>query len=211
MITTIAAWREFWDAHVEPVAGWLNWWEGHHLYDLALESGHGRLAEIGSYCGRSTLCIARALRDRGHGTLHSVDLFDRAYTFEGSDAPMATAEILDANLRRAGLRELVVITPGDSRDGRTVTAVPGDLGFLFVDGDHDYGALAVEWKLWRPKMAPRASVAYHDYGNAVVGDGPTRFCGEIASQFERVSICDRFLREPGAIPGGLFIGRGLLP
>ena len=40
--------------------------EGRHLYQVALEAAHlGPCLEIGSYCGKSTVCIGTACRESG--------------------------------------------------------------------------------------------------------------------------------------------------
>ena len=64
------------------------------LYNLVLASGHlgGDVLEIGSWCGRSTAILAKALAACGSGTVHAVDLFphkndwrrnaDGSYSFE---------------------------------------------------------------------------------------------------------------------------------
>lgn len=200
----------FWLRFVAPVPGWLNPWEGYRLYRLAKDRAPRVVAEIGSYQGRSTLCLAAGLAHTG-AVLHAVDLFESAYTFADCSSPPAQASQLTNHLRAAGLNSLVRVHTGDSRNRDVAALVPDGLELLFVDGDHEHSSLVDEWALWRPKMAVGATVVFHDYGNDVVGDGVTRLCNGIADSFATTEKCDRFRREPDAQPGGLFIGHGLFP
>lgn len=207
-------WSQFWERQVATIPGWLNPWEGYTLHRLASNVGQGQCAEIGCYQGRSTLCLASGLIRRAPSgkaaILHSIDLFEDAYTFQDCPLPRSSVPLLRAHLQDGGVADLVRIHFGDSRDLSVVAQVPDALELLFVDGDHEYDSLVSEWKLWNTKLIVGATVAYHDYGNAQVGDGVRRFCDQIAHLFRHVEVCDRYLREPGSIPGGLFIGYGYL-
>ena len=202
-------WDSFWNREIEPLPGFLNSWEGFALHELALEAVTPVVAEIGAYRGRSTLCIASALKERRSGTLYTVDLFEDTYTWEGCKAPRPSRQALTDAVASAGLAEFVVIIAGDSRDAAVAARAPKGIGFLFVDGDHEYDAMAAEWNVWQPKLSDGCTIAFHDYRNPTVEDGPTRLCDELAARFASIRTCDRFLREPDATPGGLFIGFGL--
>jgi len=200
-------WETYWNAVVAPIPGWLNSWEGERLSALALQQAAlGPLVEIGCYRGRSTLSLGHGVRRAGGGHVWSVDLFEDTYTFEGYDDPMPSEDALRQLLRSHSLEETVTLVRGDSRASATASAVPGGIAFLFVDADHVYDALCAEWAIWGPKLSDDAVVAFHDYDNVVVGDGVTRFCDEIIrQQFHDIAVCDRFKREPDAIPGGMLI------
>lgn len=36
------------------------------------------------------------------------------------------------------------------------------IDFVFIDGDHDYHAVARDWRLWTPHVPPHGHVALHD-------------------------------------------------
>jgi predicted O-methyltransferase YrrM len=79
-----------------------------------------RLLEIGTSNGYSTLWLAWSTRDLG-GHVVSIDR---------DDAKLALA---DANLRRAGLRDVVDLRHGDAT--ATVGALPGPFDFVLFDAD----------------------------------------------------------------------------
>ncbi len=202
-------WQHYWDTVVSKVPGWFNSWEGEMLSALAQQqAAEGSIVEIGCYRGRSTLCLAHGVKRALAGRIWSVDLFEDTYTFDGCEEPLPSEEALRYLIRSRSLEDTVTIVRGDSRSVKTAAAVPSGISLLFVDGDHVYDSLFEEWNVWGRKLAPGAVVAFHDYDNMVVGDGVTRFCDEnIRPLFEDITVCDRFKREPEAIPGGLFIAR----
>ena len=205
----VDGWQAYWDMVVAPVPGWLNSWEGEALSALARQQApRGPVVEIGCYRGRSTLCLGHGVQSAFEGHLWSVDLFEDTYTFEDCPSPLPSEDALRQLLRSRSLEDTVTVVRGDSRADETAAAVPGDIALLFVDGDHVYDTLVAEWNIWGPKLSAGAVVAFHDYDNIVVGDGVSRFCdGVIRDQFDGITVCDRFKREPNAIPGGLFVAQ----
>lgn len=77
---------------------------GNLLYVMARASGARHIIEFGTSFGVSTLFLAAALRENGGGRIVSTELFP------------AKAERAEANLREAGLADLVEIRVGDARD-----------------------------------------------------------------------------------------------
>jgi predicted O-methyltransferase YrrM len=69
--------------------------------------------------------------------------------------------------REAYLRLL----PRAARERLELVAAPGHeargegVELLFVDSSHDRDATIAEFRAWRPRLAPGALVALHDYGN----------------------------------------------
>ncbi len=202
---------ELWSQRIQLVPGWLNSWEGRRLMDLAeAMAAKGPIVEIGMYWGRSTLCLAEGVRRAGKGHIWTIDLFEETYTFEGCPSPHPSFVQSQQTLVDHKVQDLVTIVNGDSRLPSTTKRTPDDIALLFVDGDHVFDALNQEWKLWKPKLSKDSVIVFHDYDNECVGDGVTRFCDEVLRpQFLQVEVCDRFKREPGAIPGGMFIAKSL--
>ena len=82
------------EALTSVVPGWSSPEQLLTLFNLVIASGHlgGDILEIGSWCGRSTAILAKALAVCGSGTVHAIDLFphkndwyrneDGSYSFE---------------------------------------------------------------------------------------------------------------------------------
>lgn len=77
---------------------------GNLLYVMARASGARHVVEFGTSFGVSTIFLAAALRDNGGGRIISTELFPKK------------AERAEANLREAGLADLVEIRVGDARE-----------------------------------------------------------------------------------------------
>jgi len=62
---------------VKDIPGWSPEDQLFALYMLAISTSHlrGDIWEIGSWCGRSSVVLAKALKDSGGGVLHCIDLF----------------------------------------------------------------------------------------------------------------------------------------
>lgn len=96
-----------------------------------------RLLEIGTSNGYSTIWLAWATRVTG-GRLTSIER-----------DPAKTA-MADANLRRAGLRDVVDLAPGDATE--IVQTLPGPFDFVFFDADRTSAPAQLE--LLAPKLSP---------------------------------------------------------
>jgi predicted O-methyltransferase YrrM len=90
------------------------------LYLLTRARAPCRVVEFGASLGVSTIYLAAALRDGGHGSLVTTEI----------DPPKATA--LTANLRDAGLDGLVEVRVGDALE--TLRTLPESVDLLCLDG-----------------------------------------------------------------------------
>ena len=108
---------------------------------LIRSSQRKNLLEIGTSNGYSTIWQAWAASNTG-GHIISIDRDPHKH------------ELADANLRAAGLRELVDLKSGDATE--IVTTLPGPFDWIFFDADR-YSAPAQLLQLL-PKLAPGALV-----------------------------------------------------
>lgn len=139
----------------DDVDGWLSREEGRALARLAKGK---RVLEIGSYCGRSTICLAQTA-----GRVVAVDPHDG----RGTPAPRATYLEFQANLARRGVADRVTTRVG-TLDNPYLAAHLGILGpfdLIFVDGAHDAESVRDDIARSLPLLAPGGLLAFHDYGN----------------------------------------------
>ena len=125
------------------VAGWLSYDEGKALYDLARDR---RVLEIGSFCGRSTICLAQAA---SHVT--AVDYFDGRATPDVRD----TLAEFWANLKRYDVDSHVITESPDAPPA-------GTFDFVFIDGAHDYASVKADIAKALAGLAPEGLIAFHD-------------------------------------------------
>jgi SAM-dependent methyltransferase len=134
------------------VGGWLTEAEGRTLAELA--EGR-RVLEVGSYLGRSTICLARKAK--------SVDCVD---PFDGRATPElrhCRDEFAD-NLSRHGVGGKVLAHVGTFADVAPHLG-PADFDLIFIDADHSYEAVSRDIALALPLLRPGGLIAFHDYGN----------------------------------------------
>jgi predicted O-methyltransferase YrrM len=141
-------------ARVKPliagVPGWLTDEEGEALYDLARRcSGRGAIVEIGSWKGKSTICLGLGSRAGNGARIFAID-------------PHADHRFGDfkANVDRAEIADLVTPIPSLSQAAAGGFDEPIEL--LFVDGSHEYDLVLEDFEQWVPKVVEGGWVAFHD-------------------------------------------------
>jgi len=135
---------------IADVPGWLTDEEGEALYELARRcTGRGVIAEIGSWKGKSTICLGLGSRAGAGVRIFAID-------------PHADYRFGDfkANVERAGIGELV--TPIASLSQPAADDFHEPIELLFVDGSHEYDLVLEDFEKWVPKVIDGGWVAFHD-------------------------------------------------
>lgn len=134
----------------DEVPGWLTAEEG---TALAQAAAGRRVLEIGSYLGRSAICLAQTARQ-----VTCVDPFDGRATNEPGDTLVPFLE----NLTGYGLRDRVSVQVGTA--AQILPDLPSaSFDLIFIDGDHDYNAVRADVAAALPLLAPGGVLAFHDY------------------------------------------------
>jgi MMP 1-O-methyltransferase len=155
------------DTRVKPliadVPGWLTDEEGEALYDLARAcTGRGVIVEIGSWKGKSTICLGLGSRAGVSLPIYAVD-------------PHADYRFGDfqTNVERAGIADLVRPIASLSQPAADHFEEPIEL--LFVDGSHEFELVLEDFEKWVPKVVDGGWVAFHD---TTWTAGPRKVVGE---------------------------------
>lgn len=130
--------------------------------------GPGRIVEIGSFRGRSTIVLRRAaapdvevvaIDPHGGG--------DRGPQQISPDAALGEAdhEAFHANLLRAGVDDGVRHVRRMSQEA--LGEVEGEVSLLYVDGAHRYGPARADLERWGERVVPGGTMLVHDAYNAV--------------------------------------------
>lgn len=137
------------------VRGWLSREEGKKLAELAA----GRLVlEIGSYEGRSTICLAQTAR-----LVHAVDWHKGD---SGAGFGWTLPKLLE-NLRLYGLEDKVIVHSGPAVEvGRVLCSRYFDLAF--IDGAHDEASVTSDLEIAKRCVVSDGVIAMHDWGVASV-------------------------------------------
>lgn len=135
----------------------LNADEGWFLHGLVRVAQPPVVVEIGRLEGVSTQWIATALRDRGAGVVHSIDIETK------KEATKRLAPFVKAG------RVVVHEFSSHGPEAEALAARLGKIDFLFVDGDHRTEAVVADCALWLPHA--RRYVLFHDWGQEIVRNG----------------------------------------
>jgi predicted O-methyltransferase YrrM len=148
---------------IAGVPGWLTDEEGEALYELAKQcTGRGAIVEIGSWKGKSTICLGLGSKAGSSVRIFAID-------------PHADYRFGDfkANVERAGVSELV--TPIASLSQAAADDFHEPIELLFVDGSHEEQLVREDFDKWVPKVVEGGWVAFHD---TTWTAGPRRVVGQ---------------------------------
>jgi hypothetical protein len=154
---------------VKGVEGWLSDAQARRLWDAARAvRAPGRIVEIGSFRGRSTIVLACAAADGVE--LVAIDPHgggDRGPQEIVPDADRGEEDfaVFHANLRRAGVEDRVRHLRARSLDA--LGALEGEMEVLYVDGAHRYRPASADIEQWGRRVAPGGTMLIHDAFNAV--------------------------------------------
>jgi len=130
--------------------------------------------EIGTFMGVSAAHIAAALTPEGK--LYCVD------PYVHGDALLAVCR---RHLQRVGVWSKIVMLRQTSQDATAI--LPATADFMFVDGDHSWEAIALDWEIVRRCLSPGATVCFHD--TSPPPETPSERCGSVRF-FEEVILAD---------------------
>lgn len=153
----------------EGVDGWLTEAQAELLAGVgATCPPDGKIVEIGSYRGLSTIVLARAApegaaivaidphagTDRGPGEIEGYD-----------DEAARDRELFEHNLVAAGVRHRVRHVAAFSADAHS--AVHGDIDVLYIDGAHRHALARADIRGWGARVGDGGTMLIHDAFSSV--------------------------------------------
>lgn len=173
--------------------------EIYSLLELLQEERPRRVLEIGSARGGTLFLFSRVVAD--DALLVSVDLPYGPFggSYDGAASPLLRSFARD--------RQRVELIRADSRSPETVARVRrllagGQLDFLFIDGDHSYDGVRMDYETYAPLVREGGLIAFHDIvpGDRAGVGGVPRFWAEVKNGRE----VSEYVRDWNQ--GGLGIG-----
>lgn len=162
-------------AHISAsIPGMISPRSGQILYTLCyMQVLQGDVVEVGSWQGRSTSFLARAVQESGNGEFYAIDHFKGNLGKEGfyvvgkSDLSDLKSNFL-RNMDRIGLKQTVHLfdMPNEQAEQEL-----GDIKirFLFIDGDHTKAGVEKDIELFFPKLMPGSIVVFDDFSAGFPG------------------------------------------
>jgi MMP 1-O-methyltransferase len=156
----------------ETAKGFMPPAEGRALYEVAREYARlGPVVEIGTYCGKSTIYLAAAVRGNGQRVVtvdhhHGSEENQRGWEYHDPSlvdprtGRLDTLPAFRATLSGAGVEEQVIAVVGRSADVAALWRTP--IGMLFIDGGHTDEAAQADYQGWAPWLMTGGALAIHD-------------------------------------------------
>ncbi len=138
------------------------------------------IVEIGSFLGLSTVALASGSYDGFEQTVYAIDPHIKIKCKDGITYPNTTRAFFD-NINKSEAKSLIQPIFNFSQD--EVKIWKAEIGFLFIDGDHDYKACKRDFEQWTKFLGYMGIVAIDDVG---VYPGPTKFFKEVRANPEYV-------------------------
>jgi predicted O-methyltransferase YrrM len=137
-----------------------------------------RVLEIGTGTGGTLFLLTRVAV--ANATLVTVDIPGGEF---GGGFPRSQTRFLRSFARE---QQTISLVRGDSHSPATaakVKAIVGDVDFLFIDGDHTYDGVSLDWSMYSPLVRAGGLIAFHDIvdGPADRVGGVPRFWSELKS------------------------------
>ncbi len=156
-------------AAVADVEGWMTPGQARMLWDCASAvQPSGQIVEIGSFRGRSTIVLARAIG--ADVTLIAIDPHagnDRGpQEIEGfEEHAAADYDVFRENLERAGISDRVRHLRKFSKVA--IEDVSGDIDLLYIDGAHRFRPALDDIRRWSARIATGGTLLIHDSFSSV--------------------------------------------
>ena len=149
---------------IDKVDGLISQDEGEFLYNMAKDckGEKGAIVEIGSYKGRSAICLGKGSKAGSQVKIYAID--------PHKDLPIHitkvpdTYEVLMSNIQFTGVSDIVLAIVKTSAEAAKI--FNETVQFLFIDGNHDYEAVKLDFDLWYPKVINGGIIAFHDHSRA---------------------------------------------
>ena len=140
---------------------------GKFLYILCyMQELQGDVVEIGSWQGRSSTFLARAVKESKNGDFYAIDHFggnfgkENLYEIEGSMDTLK--ENFNKNIDKFGLSDIVHLL--DMVNTKAVKEIEDKtIRFLFIDGDHTKKGVQKDIQLFFPLLKKGSIVVFDDY------------------------------------------------
>ncbi len=173
---------------IKKIDGWLTDKEMQFLYNTARGAGlKGAIVEIGSWKGKSTVCLALGLKNSKSGKkVYAVDW----HKGSNEHGHVNTFREFKKNIKKSGVSHHVVPVVMKSENAAKVwSKKKAPISFLWIDGSHEYEDVKKDFVLWNPYLIEGGIIAFHD---TLFWSGPKRIVNEFVfkGNFRNIGIVD---------------------
>jgi len=136
--------------------------EGEFLYNAARNcTGKGVIVEIGSWKGRSTIWLGRGSKAGNKVKIYAIDPHTGSLIHRQMYGEVWTFEEFKKNIKAANVDDIVVPIVKTSEEAeKDWNDLPVE--FIWIDGDHEYKAVKLDFDKWSPHLIKGGTIAFHD-------------------------------------------------
>lgn len=146
---------------IKDVQGYLREDEAKLLYNLAKRCrNRGVIVEIGSWQGKSTICLAIGSKDGPKSLVYAIDSHTGSKEHRRKYGPINTLKIFKQNIKKAEVFPYVKTLVTTSQKAAQKFYKPIEL--IFIDGSHDYQTVKSDFQSWWPHIINGGVMAFHD-------------------------------------------------
>jgi predicted O-methyltransferase YrrM len=146
---------------IAPIGGWLTEDEGVFLYQNAKKvNPNDTIVEIGSWKGKSTVCLAKGSQNGSQATIYAVDPHMGSSEHHKMFGKVDTFQEFQQNIKDASVEQY--IKPIRETSENASKNFHETVGFLFVDGAHEFKLVQTDIKSWFSKIKNGGIIAFHD-------------------------------------------------
>ncbi|ATZ60946.2 MAG: class I SAM-dependent methyltransferase [Methanosarcinales archaeon Met12] len=145
----------------DKAEGWLTDEEGKTLYNLAKScKGKGVIVEIGSWKGKSTICLGNGSKEGDKIKIFAIDPHTGSSEQQKMFGKVDTFEEFKKNIKNAKVGDIILPLVKTSEEAANNFDKPVEFGF--IDGAHEYNFVKLDFDLWFPKVMNGGVLAFHD-------------------------------------------------
>ncbi|TVY11436.1 class I SAM-dependent methyltransferase [Paenibacillus cremeus] len=173
---------------VGSIHGWLNDDGVENLYRYALKAPVPNIVEVGSWRGKSTVCLASAIKDRGEGRVYAVDTWKGSEEHQGMLQHFKEGQLYNEfieNMRGLNLLDYIEPIPMDSMEASRRWPISRSIGMIYIDAAHDYLSVRRDFEFWSPFVA---SGGYMIFDDVPSWPGPTLLAEQLPGWYKKVVI-----------------------
>ena len=146
---------------IQNIDGWLTDEEAKLLYKLAKNcKGKGVIVEIGSWKGKSTICMAKGSKAGNNVKIYAIDPHVGSSEHKKKYGKVWTFDEFKKNINNAKVGDIVLPIVKTSEEAAKKFNEP--IEFIFIDGAHEYELVKLDFELWFPKVINGGIIAFHD-------------------------------------------------
>lgn len=133
------------------------------LISLAQDVKMGEvIVEIGSFRGRSSIALGLGSKMGNGSRVYAVDPhLDFSGVMGGTFSPSDQTELYK-NIIRFSMGEIVSVVSLPSACTAKGWIEDWPIGLLWIDGDHKYESVRLDFDSWKDHVAPNGIIAFHD-------------------------------------------------